>query len=217
MMKCPSWCLYWDSIHFSGSVTNAIFIIISPWRIIVYVLISLIVPHSTLSYRCLSDFLLYLPVCMRAKSLQPCPPLCDPMDYSPPSFTVHLLPLAQSCPTLSDPMDSSLPGSSVHGIFQARILEWAAISFSRGSSQPRDRTWVSCIADRRFTVWATREAQSLSIGFSKQKYWSGLPCPPPGDLTDPWMEPASLMSPALSGGFFTTSATWEASYPRISY
>ena len=57
-------------------------------------------------------------------------------------------------------MDSSLRGSAVHGIFQAGILEWAAISFSRGSSQPRDRTRVSCIADRLFTVWATREAQN---------------------------------------------------------
>ena len=65
--------------------------------------------------------------------------------------------VAQSCPTLCDPMDGSLPGSAVHGVFQARILEWAAISFSRGSSQPRDRTCVSCIADRHFTVWATRE------------------------------------------------------------
>ena len=54
-------------------------------------------------------------------------------------------------------MDCSLPGSSVHGIFQARVLEWVAISFSRGSSQPRDRTWVSRTAGRRFTVWATRE------------------------------------------------------------
>ena len=60
--------------------------------------------------------------------------------------------VAQLCPTLCDPMDSSLPGSAFRGIFQARILEWAAISFSRGSSQTRDRTWVSCIADRRFTV-----------------------------------------------------------------
>ena len=66
--------------------------------------------------------------------------------------------VTQLCPTLCDPMDSSLPGSSVHGIFQARILEWAAISFSRGSSEPRDRTQVSCIADRHFTVWVTREA-----------------------------------------------------------
>ena len=55
----------------------------------------------------------------------------------------------------------SLPGFSVHGIFQARVLEWGAISFSRGSSWPRDWTQVSCIAGRRFTLWATREAQML--------------------------------------------------------
>ena len=52
----------------------------------------------------------------------------------------------KSCLTLCDPMDYNLPGSSVHGILQARILEWVAISSSRGSSWPRDRTWVSCIA-----------------------------------------------------------------------
>ena len=46
--------------------------------------------------------------------------------------------VAQSCPTLCDPMDCSLPGSSVHGIFKVRVLEWGAVSFSRGSSQPRD-------------------------------------------------------------------------------
>ena len=49
-------------------------------------------------------------------------------------------------------------GSSVHGTFQARVLEWVAISFSRRSSQPRDRIWASRIVGRRFTVWATREA-----------------------------------------------------------
>ena len=63
----------------------------------------------------------------------------------------------QSCPTLCDPMDCSPPGSSVSGILQARILEWAAISFSRGSSRPRDWTWVSCIAGILSTAWATRE------------------------------------------------------------
>ena len=62
--------------------------------------------------------------------------------------------VAQSCPTLCDPMDCSLPGSSVHGIFQAIALEWIAISFSRGSSQPRARTWVSRIVDRHFTPTA---------------------------------------------------------------
>ena len=56
-------------------------------------------------------------------------------------------------------MDCSLPGSSVHGIFQARVLEWVSISFSRGSSKPRDRTLVSHTVDRRFTVWATREVR----------------------------------------------------------
>ena len=66
--------------------------------------------------------------------------------------------VAQSCLTLWDRMDCSLPGSFVHGILQARILEWAAISFSRGSSWPRDRTQVSYIAGRFFTIWATREA-----------------------------------------------------------
>ena len=55
-------------------------------------------------------------------------------------------------------MDYSLPGSSVRGILQARILEWVAISYSRGSSRPKDRTQVSCVAGRFFTVWATREA-----------------------------------------------------------
>ena len=55
----------------------------------------------------------------------------------------------QLCPTLCDPMDCSLSGSSVHGIFQARVLEWIAISFARGSSQPRNRTRVSHIAGRR--------------------------------------------------------------------
>ena len=62
--------------------------------------------------------------------------------------------VTQSCPTLCNPMDCSLPGSSVHGNFQARILEWVAIAFSRGPSQPRDRTWVSHITDSLLTLWA---------------------------------------------------------------
>ena len=63
--------------------------------------------------------------------------------------------ITQSCPTFCDPMDCSPPDSSVHGIFQARILE--CIPFSRGSSRLRDGTWVSHIAGRFFTIWATRE------------------------------------------------------------
>ena len=66
--------------------------------------------------------------------------------------------VAQSCLTLCDPVDCSLTGSSIQRILQARILEWVAISFSRGSSWPRDQTQVSCIAGRRFTLWASRWA-----------------------------------------------------------
>ena len=77
-----------------------------------------------------------------------------------------------------------IPGT-IHGILQARILERVAIPFSRGSSQPRDRTQVSHIAGRFFTGWATREAQ---------EYWSGQPTPSPMDLPNPGIK---LGSPAL--------------------
>ena len=66
--------------------------------------------------------------------------------------------VTQSCPTLCDPTDCCLPGSSVHGILQERILEWVPIPLSRGSSWPRNWTWVSCTVSGFFTVWATREA-----------------------------------------------------------
>ena len=64
-------------------------------------------------------------------------PLC-------PYLFLHACSVTKSCLTLCDPIDCSMPGSSVHGIFQARILEWVAISSSRGSSRPKDWTWVSC-------------------------------------------------------------------------
>ena len=73
--------------------------------------------------------------------------------------------IVRLCLILCNPMDCSLPGSSVHGIFQARILEWVAISYSRGSSRPGVWThisWVSCIAGIFFMVWATKEALDIS-------------------------------------------------------
>ena len=60
------------------------------------------------------------------------------------------------------------------------------------------------------TLWIVTHQAPLSMGFSKQEYWSGLPCPPPGDFPNPGIEHTSLVLPALAGGFFTTSATWEA-------
>ena len=70
---------------------------------------------------------------------------------SPVCVTLKWSEVAQSSPTLCNPVDCNLPGSSVHGILQARILEWVAISFSRGSSWPKDQTRVSHIAGRRST------------------------------------------------------------------
>ena len=71
---------------------------------------------------------------------------------------------------------------------------------------------LSCFSRVQFfvTPWTVARQASLSMGFSRQEYWSGLPCPPPGDLPDPGIEPMSLKAPTLGGGFFTTSATWEA-------
>ena len=80
------------------------------------------------------------------------------------NMTVSSMLVAQSCPTLCNPMDCSSPGSSIHGILQARILEWVAIPFSRASSQIRDWSWVSCIAGRFFSIWATRELPGKSRG-----------------------------------------------------
>ena len=86
--------------------------------------------------------------------------------------------VSQSCPTLRDPMDWSLLGSSIHGIFQARILEWVAISFS---------TVVLCYAVLSHfsrvrlceTPWTAAYQAPPSMGFSRQEYWSGVPLPSP--------------------------------------
>ena len=71
---------------------------------------------------------------------------------------------------------------------------------------------LSCFSNVQLfvTPWTVALQAPLTVGFSTQEYQSGLLCPQPGDLPDPGIEPASLMSPALAGGFFTTSAIWEA-------
>ena len=90
--------------------------------------------------------------------------LSSPLSMSIKLFFLSVSPLSEwvsavvhLSPIFCDPMDCSLPGSLVHGIIQARILKWVSISFSRGSSRPRDRTRVSHIVGRCFTIWATRE------------------------------------------------------------
>ena len=71
---------------------------------------------------------------------------------------------------------------------------------------------LSCLSCVRLcaTPWTVTHQAPLSMGSSKQEYWSGLSCSPPGDLPNPRIEPMSLMSPALASGFFTTSTAWEA-------
>ena len=103
--------------------------------------------------------------------------------------------LLSLCLTLCDPMDCSLPGSSVHGILQARILEWVAISLSRGSSQPRDWTQISHTAGRFFTIWATREALVHNKVYDKCRYLNHpdtIPHPAHGKIvflqTGPWCQ-----------------------------
>ena len=102
--------------------------------------------------------------------------------------------VVQSCPTLWDPMNFSPPGTSVPGIFQASILEWVAISSSRGSSWPRDgtwisrdQTWISCIAGRYFTNWATGEVFKTAFQYTlkmlvaqSSTLCDPMDCSPPG-------------------------------------
>ena len=81
----------------------------------------------------------------------------------------------QLCPTLCNLMDRSPPGSSVHGIFQARIVEWAAIPFSRGYYRPRNRTYISRIAGSFFVIWAIRlglhQVTSWGTSLVKVQWW----------------------------------------------
>ena len=78
--------------------------------------------------------------------------------------------------------------------------------------------WLSHLSRVRLfaTLWTVAHQALLSMGFSRQEYWSGSPCPPPGHLPDPAIRPSSLMSPALAGRFFTTSATWETQKERTT-
>ena len=136
-------------------------------------------------------------ICSSAKSLLSCPTLCDPIDGSPPGIPhpwdspgkntgvgCHFLlqcmkvksesKVVQSCPTLRDSMDCSLPGSSIHGIFQARVLEWVAISFSNAwkwkvEVKSLSRIWLLA------TPWTAAYQAPPPMGFSRQAYWSGVP------------------------------------------
>ena len=108
--------------------------------------------------------------------------------------------LLQSCLTLCNPMDCSPPGFSVHGILQARILEWVAIPFSRGSSRARERTSVSCSTGRFFTIQAIREAcNTLNAAASLQScLYDPIDGSPPGSPVPGILQARTLEWVAIS-------------------
>ena len=104
--------------------------------------------------------------------------------------------LLQSCLTLWDSMDCSPPVSSVQVILQARILEWLVMPSSRGSSQPRDWTQVSCIVGKLFvSLWTIAREAPQSMDIFRQEYRSGLPYPPLEDLPDIGINPHLMCLP----------------------
>ena len=123
-------------------------------------------------------------------------------------------------------MDCSLSGSSVHGIFQARVLEWIAIPFSRGSSWPRNQTRVSCIAGRRFTFWVTREALTYlrllvflpailipACASSSPVFFmmhSAYKLNKQGDSIQPWCTPFPIWNQSVFPCSVLTVASWPA-------
>ena len=118
---------------------------------------------------------------------------------------------AGSCPTLCDPMDYSPTGCSVHGVLQARILEWFAISFSMGSSSPRDWTWVFCIAGRFFTIkcntkWQWINGLVILRSLNSTGKWNGEP---------EQKNQSNLYQPLHWNGFKTRGKKKFCSFPSL--
>ena len=111
-------------------------------------------------------------------------------------------------PTLPCPRKSCLP--SIRSLV-AKRLRTAGLE-SRGFTGTVHAQLLQSCLTLRDPMDCSPPGSSSPWGFSRQEYWSGLPCPPPGNPADQGIKPASLMSPALAGGFFTTSATEEAAY-----
>ena len=115
--------------------------------------------------------------------------------------------VAQLCPVLHGPIGSSPTDSSVHGILQAKIMEWVAILFSRGSSQPRDQTQVSCISGRFFSIWVIRENYLgiSNLGILRYCLWDRI------------AELDRVVVQSLSGVWFFVTPWTAACQPSLSF
>ena len=115
--------------------------------------------------------------------------------------------VAQLCPVLHGPIGSSPTDSSVHGILQAKIMEWVAILFSRGSSQPRDQTQVSCISGRFFSIWVIRENYlgNSNLGILRYCLWDRI------------AELDRVVVQSLSGVWFFVTPWTAACQPSLSF
>ena len=139
--------------------------------------------HGILQARILQWVIFSFPGDLPNPGIEPRPPSLqvDSLPAEPqgsPSVTAAAAKLLQSCLTLCDPIDGSPLGSSVSGIFQARIMEWVAISFSNAwkwkvKVKPLNRAQLLA------TPWTAAYQAPLSMGFSRQEYWSGVPLPSP--------------------------------------
>ena len=114
--------------------------------------------------------------------------------------------VTQACLNLGDPMDCILPGSYIHGISQARILEWVAISFSRGSCPPRGWTHVSCIVGRFFTIWATTDYQRTIILPNNST---------PQYISEKTLTQKDTCTPMFIAALFTAKVWKQPKYPSV--
>ena len=146
------------------------------------------------------------------------------MNHSTPGFPVHhqLSELAQThVHRVGDAIQPSYPLPSpslpAFNLSQHQSLFPASVSLTVISK------FRMCLLSRFshvqlfVTLWMVAGQAPVSMGYSRQEYWSGLPCPPPGDLTDSGIEPESFKSPALAGKFFTSGTTWEAQIQDNTY
>ena len=127
--------------------------------------------------------------------------------------------VAKLCPTLCDSVNCSLPSSYVHLILQARILDWLANPFSRGSSRPRNWTQVSCIAGKFFTIWANKEATIYAAAAATKSLQSCLTlcdpinCSPLGSAVPGILQAKTLECVAIS---FSNAGKWKVKVKLLS-